>query len=575
MYFIELKSLIRDNKSIFFIKIIITIILAFLGPLSLFAQAYFIDEIEKMFGYNFDFAGILFPAIILALSLILPNLTKVDNLINLKLNYKIDLKWSIKFSKIVENIPFWLYEDENTYDKIKKSSENNMYKSMFSLFFSIIALVVSITMYAVILINVSVWLMLSVTFFAPLVGYFSSRIAQKQFDKINQLHPDRRRELYKSSVLRSRDYSKEIRINNSSEYMLSDWLETQTEINNKTLKINFKHGFFGALVSKTELLIIFLNLIIILVSFINGHVSLGIFISLSNQIFRMRLLSRFQDVFSHLCVTKTIMSYYNEVVDLQVITTKEHVKIEEVKTIEFKNVAFKYHNANDYILKNISFKANAKESIAIVGENGAGKSTLIKLLIGLYKPTSGDIFINGISLNLIDRYSFYSCIGIAFQDFAKFSLLLKENISMHEDEATIIKIANQFKLDFVAKKHKKGYDVLLGKEFGESVDLSGGQWQGVAVARALCGDKKSLYIFDEPTASFDPINEVEMFDKIKIMTNNQISMFITHRLGFTSRVDRILLIKENSIYESGDFNSLITHKGEFYRMYNEQKSLYM
>lgn len=573
--FKELWSIIKEKKLLLLAISILVIILASTGPFSLFAQAYFIDTIESLVGNKFEIEKIIFPALLLFLSFILPNVKLLYDYLNSKLNFTIDISWTNKINKIVSQIPYWHHENEDTYDKIKQVNENNLYGSMISCFFSLMTLIISVIMFSIILFNVSVWLVISVMLFAPFIGYASSKIATTQYKKTHKLNPDKRRGLYKSSVLREREFAKEIRMNNSNNYMLHDWLNSQKNIDSKVLKIQFKYGFYSALIHKTELVVILINLIIVLISYLNGYISVGFFISLSNQIFTMRLLYKIQNTASQFGVAKSVRNSYKDIVSLLATDNDSKVTNDSAITIEFKNVFYKYPNADEYILENVSLSIKQGQSIAIVGENGAGKSTLIKLLLSLYEPTEGEILINGVNAASLKPMHKAEIFGVAFQDFAKFALELKDTISFDDEESDIIEIAKQFDIDSIAKKYDKGYDIILGKSYGESVDISGGQWQSIAIARALCGKTKSIFIFDEPTAALDPIKEVETFNKISTVTKNKTTIYITHRLGFTNKVTRIVLIKNNTLFEEGSFDDLIKLRGEFYTLYNAQKNLYI
>lgn len=199
---------------------------------------------------------------------------------------------------------------------------------------------------------------------------------------------------------------------------------------------------------------------------------------------------------------------------------------------------------------------------------------MIKLLLGLYKPDEGEVLINGTNVTTLPLSEREKIFGVAFQDYSRFCLTLEENLTLNKDKINFLKVVQCFGIDNIAESLKKGYSTLLGKSFGETNDLSGGQWQNVAIARALIGNKK-VFIFDEPTASLDPINEVETFEKIRQITRGHISIYITHRLGFTPKVDRVILIKENRILEDGPFAKLMSEDKEFKMMFDKQRSLYV
>lgn len=574
----EMWKIVSENKAALLINLFISCILAFSGPFSLYAQAYFIDKVESMVGTEFIILNLAQPAILLFLSFLLPMLSLITNIVSMKYNYLIDLSWNKKINELVRDIPYYRYEQEETYDKIKQVGENNIYSAIISYVFSIISFIVNIFFYVIILVKISIWLTISVLILAPIVGYFSAKIADKQYKKIYKMNPDRRRGIYKSSILRSREFAKDIRLNRCSDYMINDWSETQKSIDSKVLKIKFKYGFLSALVAKTEYIVILVNLIIVLLSYLYGSITIGVFISISNQIFSMKILSRIQSLVSQMTTIKSMKSTYSEVLELTQKSSKHNddIYINPHITIEFKNVSFKYPLQEKFILDHINLQFNAGESIAIVGENGSGKSTLIKLLLGLYEPIEGEILINGINIKDLSLTEKSKIFGVAFQDFAKFCLPLRENITLseNEDKQDFAQKAQYFKINELADSLSNGYATLLGKSFGNAIDVSGGQWQEIAITRALIGEKKIL-IFDEPTAALDPIREVEVFEKIYSITENKISLFITHRLGITTKVDRIILIKDNQIAEDGSFAELMNTNGDFKKMFEMQKKLYV
>ena len=490
----EIWKIVSENKIALLINLFISCVLAFSGPFSLYAQAYFIDKVESMVGTEFIIQNLAQPAILLFLSFLLPMLSFITNIVSMKYNYLIDLSWNKKINELVRDIPYHRYEQEETYDKIKQVGESNIYSAVISYVFSILSFIVSIFFYMIILVKISIWLTISVLILAPVVGYFSAKIADKQYKKTDKMNPDRRRSMYKSSILRSREFAKDIRLNRCSDYMINDWSETQKSIDSKVLKMKFRYGFLSALVAKTEYIVILVNLIIVLLSYLYGSITIGVFISISNQIFSMNILSRIQGLVSQMATIKSMKNTYSEVLELTQKSSKHNddIYINSPITIEFRNVSFKYPQQEKFILDHINLQFNANESIAIVGENGAGKSTLIKLLLGLYEPIEGEILVNGINLKDLSLLEKSKIFGVAFQDFAKFCLSLRENITLseNEDKLDFTQKTQYLKIDELADSLSNGYATLLGKSFGNAIDVSGGQWQGIAITRALIGEKK-------------------------------------------------------------------------------------
>lgn len=255
---------------------------------------------------------------------------------------------------------------------------------------------------------------------------------------------------------------------------------------------------------------------------------------------------------------------------------KPNVNFDSVDSIEFKNVSFTYPSAEKSTINNMSFKVNKGENIAVVGENGAGKTTAVKLLCGLYYPTSGDILVNGKSSLDFSSDSYFNLFSAVFQDYYFMPMTIAENISTtsNYDKAKLYAafekagIAN--KINTLPDKEKS---YMIKDVYKDAVDFSGGEKQKLLLAKAIYKNAPVL-ILDEPTAALDPIAENELYLKYNEMTSGKISFFISHRLSSTRFCDRILFIKDGRIAESGTHEELMALKGSYYRMYQVQSCYY-
>lgn len=245
---------------------------------------------------------------------------------------------------------------------------------------------------------------------------------------------------------------------------------------------------------------------------------------------------------------------------------------------EWKNVGFSYEEGKK-VLEDISFCIHEGESVALVGENGAGKSTLVKLLLGIYEPDEGELYYKGTNYRSLDMRAFVKDIGVVFQDFVHFELLARENIAfgdiskVREDEA-LNRAAALGGADKVLAKLPKGLDNYLGRWYEqEGGEMSGGEWQRMAVSRAYISDRKIL-IMDEPAAALDPIAEMEQFSRIQDKLENRTSVLISHRIGFARLADRIIVLQGGRIAESGTHEELMKKQGLYYEMFDHQASWY-
>lgn len=256
----------------------------------------------------------------------------------------------------------------------------------------------------------------------------------------------------------------------------------------------------------------------------------------------------------------------------------EKVDFEKIKSIEFKNVSFRYPNANKDALKNVSFKIRAEENIAIVGHNGAGKTTLVKLLCRFYQPNTGTILVNGINIQEFNIHSYWKTISALFQDFETYGISGWESIG-YGDTARINK---QKAIRRVAKlvginKHlsglSQGYATPLMKELEGGVNLSIGEWQKVALARALFR-KSKMIILDEPTSNMDPESEEEIFNKLMRIVKNRVMLLISHRFSTVKRADRIMVIKSGRLMEKGSHQELMKKNGLYAKLFRIQSESY-
>lgn len=249
-------------------------------------------------------------------------------------------------------------------------------------------------------------------------------------------------------------------------------------------------------------------------------------------------------------------------------------------TIVFENVSFRYPGTERDVLKNINLTINPAETIVIVGLNGAGKTTLLKLLTRLYDPTEGRILFDGHDIKEYDTEKLYDVFGMIFQDYGKYACTVSENIAFGE----VMKEINEDEITDAAKKSnsheyimklEKGYDTPLMRYFDKTgIELSGGQWQKLAIARAFYSDSDFL-ILDEPTASIDALAEQEIFNQFDELRSDKTTIFVSHRLSSATTADKIVVLKEGEIVEIGNHAELMKLEGDYYNLFTIQAQRYI
>jgi ATP-binding cassette subfamily B protein len=249
-----------------------------------------------------------------------------------------------------------------------------------------------------------------------------------------------------------------------------------------------------------------------------------------------------------------------------------------VKGIEFRNVSFSYPGNSRRVLDSINFQLHTNERLALIGENGQGKTTIVKLITRLYDPTEGQILLDGIDLRDYDLEDLHREIGVIFQDFMRYEMTARENIAIGRigeiNNLELLKGAAQKSMaDLTIGRLPEGYDQMLGRRFEQGVDLSGGEWQKVALARAYLRDAQ-LLILDEPTAALDARSEFEVFHRFAELTAGKMALFISHRFSTVRSADRILVLENGRIAEEGTHDQLARLGGRYAEMFEMQASSY-
>ncbi|WP_127751883.1 ABC transporter ATP-binding protein [Devosia sp. 1566] len=246
--------------------------------------------------------------------------------------------------------------------------------------------------------------------------------------------------------------------------------------------------------------------------------------------------------------------------------------------VEFENVGFRYPDTDTWAIRNLSFTLAAGETLALVGENGAGKTTIVKLMTRLYDPDEGRITVDGVDLRDMLIEDIHAHIGVIFQDFIRYSLTARENIGvgrieLQDDMDRIKAAAEQSLADGVIAKLPLGYEQPLGRLFNKGRDLSGGEWQKIAIARAYMRDAE-LIILDEPTAALDAKAEAEVFARFKSLAAGKTAVIISHRFSTVRMADRILVLENGAILESGSHQDLVALGGRYAELFDLQAAGY-
>lgn len=405
---------------------------------------------------------------------------------------------------------------------------------------------------------------------------FSYRALMISTDLFFDQTADEREMDYLGELLETKSSLAELKLFGAVPYIVELWNRQSRRVLRYRLKMTAKSQLLfltGALMNALWVGVILGVLIFRLTA---RSITLGMFVSLFNSAVSMIALSNlFSDHVSQIAGNAAIARLYGE---FETFPEKKSRHEEEHRKkecgLEFRNVYFHYPGSDAWVLRDVSFVVRPGECLAIAGENGAGKSTLIKLICGLYKPQKGQVLIDGRSAADYTDAELKKALSIVFQNYERFHFTVRQNITMCEDEkggAEEEKILEALKAAGCAELCDC-LDSQLGTEEG-GMDLSGGQWQRLAIARALYGESKYI-LLDEPTSAIDPVAESEMYECFRKVLKKRGGIMISHRLASTCVADRIMVLSEGAVAESGTWNELIKSKGLFAQMWDIQSSWY-
>lgn len=347
-------------------------------------------------------------------------------------------------------------------------------------------------------------------------------------------------------------------------------------------RLSIRQSIFGSIFNILGILSYYGAYIFIILRVIAGVISIGELTFLSGSFNRLRSsLQGFFSKFTRISESALYLQDYFDFIDLSVEQTDEiRTPIPEkiVHGFDVRNVHFSYPGSDTEVLKGISFHLKAGEKMAFVGQNGAGKTTLIKLFLRFYDPSEGDILLDGINIKEFDINEYRLRFGVIFQDFFKYEFTLRENIAV----GNIAEIQNDEKISYAASKSlaeqvisemEDGLEQRLGRRFASGQELSGGQWQKVALARAYMKDA-DVMILDEPTSALDAQAEYDVFERFIALTQGKTSIIISHRFSTVRMADRILVLKDGRVLEIGTHEELMENPKLYAELFKLQAAGY-
>jgi ATP-binding cassette subfamily B protein len=395
--------------------------------------------------------------------------------------------------------------------------------------------------------------------------------------------PERRKLDYLRLLGASLQSAKEVKIFGLGSYLSKHYNEVSAEIFKENKVLAIRRSVMGSALNVVSTGGYYGAYAVVMARTLAGAVSLGSFTFLTGAFNRSRayiekILSGFNDISEQAVFLKDLFEFFAMEPTIGAAPYALPAPRPIRQGFEFRNVAFAYAGSDRKVVQNISFVLHPNEKLALIGENGAGKTTLVKLLARLYDPTEGQILLDGTDLREYDVEDLRREIGVIFQDYMRYDLLVRENIGFGKveslgDRPRVESAAVKSLAKSVIDRLPNGYDQMVGRRFEGGVDLSGGEWQKLALARAYMRDAQVL-ILDEPTATLDARAEYEVFQRFSELTRERMAVLISHRFSTVRMADRILVLADGSIREQGTHEQLLSLGGRYAELFELQAAGY-
>lgn len=397
---------------------------------------------------------------------------------------------------------------------------------------------------------------------------------------------ERRKLNYFSNIMCSKDNVKEVRMFGMSDLLIGRYKEVFAAYFGGLRKLILSEGFWNIAIAILTTVVNCLLYIFIARKVFTGELQVGDYSLYTGALSSIAsgvatLVSTTASIYEGTLFIDNMISFMDEEQHIVPrLAEPLHVKHGEGHIIEFEHVSFRYPGGDHDVIKDVSFTLNPRESVVLVGLNGAGKTTLLKLLTRLYDPTEGRILLDGQDLRDYEVEDLYKTFGIIFQDFGKYAFSVRENISfgnLHKpiDDERVKYAAGQSGADDFIERMPEDYRTPLMRIFEENgTELSGGQWQKLAIARAFYSDS-DIMILDEPTAALDAIAEQEIYNEFDALSQNKTTIFVSHRLSSATKASKIIVLEYGELVEEGTHEELMRLGGKYYTLFSTQAKRYI
>ena len=491
---------------------------------------------------------------------------------------------SVEVMRKAASLDVTVYEDPVFYDRLERARVQATDRlAMIQQMGRLIQQTVTAIAFSAVLIRYSPFLLLLLV--AGILPAFlgESHFAFLTYAKNFRQTPARRQMDYLRQVGGSKEAAKELKLFNLSDYLTGRFTELSQRIYEENVALNRRRLFWGGLLAIIGQLGYYGAYAYSIYRTIQGRYTIGDLTLITTAI--MQAMANIQQAFSTASGVADQALFLTDLLAFFEMKPIVASKVNGLPTpspvrrgFEFRNVSFVYPGTDRRVLSNFNFTLRPGERVALIGENGQGKTTVVKLITRLYDPSEGQILLDGVDLREYDLADLHTEIGVIFQDFMRYEMTARENIAVgrieipHSEEEIEHAAEKSLAAGVVARLHR-GYDQMLGRRFETGVDLSGGEWQKLALARAYLRDAQ-LLILDEPTAALDARSELEVFERFAELTQGKMALLISHRFSTVRMADRIVVLEGGRLVEEGNHTQLIALGGRYAAMFEMQAASY-
>lgn len=519
-------------------------------------------------------------AIEFALAILSDALGRVSTLIDSLLGDLFSNYTSIIIMEHAATLDLEQFEDSNFYDKLERARQQTVGRTiLLSQVLSQLQDFITMGFLAAGLIVFNPWLIV-LLFVAVLPAFMGEAYFNDRTYSLSRRQTPERRELdYVRYIGASDETAKEVKLFNLSGFLVDRFKQLSEKFYQDNRRLAIRRSLWGTAFSLIGTLGYYAAYVFIIYKTIQGKISIGDLTFLAGSFRQLRtlldgILSRFTSVSQGAIYLRDFFDFF----EIQPTIMPSPKALPFPNPIQqgfvFENVSFKYLNSNSWANRNLNFTLPAGEKLALVGENGAGKTTLVKLLARLYDPTEGRILLDGHDLREYNLAELRKNVGVIFQDYIRYQMTVSQNIAVGNIEEIgnselIVQSARKSLADRLVQKLAGKYEQALGKRFNQGVELSGGEWQKIALARAYMKDAQ-LLILDEPTSALDARAEYEVFQRFSELTKGKTAVLISHRFSTVRMAGRILVLDKGELLEIGSHKELLEKQGRYAELFNLQ-----